>query len=372
MATRGYGAPETVQTNQRAHTLCQQIGDAPQLFVTLTRLWGYYYVRGELRTSADLARQCLHIAQTAPETVALPEMPYLAMGSTLLWQGNAQDARQYIAQALALYNPEKRLLALRAFALDTYTVCLIYMAQLCWLLGYPDQARQRIEESLAAAQQIDHPFSRCFALAYAALLFFLRCEAERAHEYATATITLAREHGFTQLEMRGMVFKGATQTNEHQAAGITQIRQGIQRAQEMGRAIAQPVNLALLGAAYLQAEQYEQARTTFNEALEAVTLTDERWYEAEIYRLQGALLLATGDTDGAETSFQRAITVARQQHALSWELRATVSLCRLWQQRGQHNAARDQLQAIIDRFSEGWDTPDMREAIALRDLLSDR
>lgn len=365
MATRGYGAPEAMTTHKRAQELCRRIGDDPHLFMILTRLWSYAYIRGELRTAADLARQCLQIAQTAPETVPLPEMPYLAMGSTLLWRGEVQDAYGYIEQALEAFNPEQRPLALRAFAVDSYTVTLIYMAQLCWLRGYPDQARQRIEEALATAQQIEHPFSRCFALAYAALIFCLRREAAPAHEYAAAAIELAHEHGFTQLEMRGLVTQGITQAGEQPAAGIAQIQQGIALAQRMGRTIAQPINLALLGAAYTQAGQYDHARTTQDEAREAVNATDESWYEAEIYRLQGALLLATGDDANAETSFQHAIDVARRQHARSWELRATVSLCRLWQQHGQHAPARDQLTAIIDWFSEGWDTPDMRAAQAL-------
>jgi adenylate cyclase len=372
MATRGYGAPETVQAHQRAHTLCQQMGDAPQLFVILMRLWGYYYIRGELRTAADLARQCFQIAQNTPEHVPLPEMPYLAMGCTLLWQGEIQDAHEYIEQALTRYKPERRPLTLRAFAADTYPMCLIYLAQSCWLSGYPDQARQHIEDAIEASNAIAHPLSRCFALVYAALIYCLRRDTERAHAYAEDALSLARDYEFTQLEMRGLGVQGATKTGEHQAAGIALIQQGIARAQAMGRAVPQPIHLALLGAAHIQSGNYDQARTTLDEALEAVHKTDERWYEAEVYRLQGELLLAIGEPARAETSFERAIEVARQQRARSWELRATVSLCRLWQQQGQHTMAYEHLSAIIDQFSEGWDTTDMREARSLHEELTPR
>jgi DNA-binding SARP family transcriptional activator/predicted ATPase len=365
MATRGYGAPETMQTHERAHTLCQQLGDAPQLLVILIRLWGYYYIRGDLRTATDLAAQCLQIAQRSPESVPLAEMPPLAMGSTLLWRGAAPEAYKYIAQALEVYDPAKRQLSLRAFALDSYTVSLIYMAQLCWLLGHPEQARQRITAARDAGQQLEHPFSHCFALAYAAVIFFLLRDTEAAQEHAAATIALARERGFTQLEMRGLVIQGALQAEKQPAAGIAQIQQGIALAEEMGRTIAQPINLALLGAAYLQAGQHEQAHGALNKALAAVEETDERWYEAEIIRLRGELLRASGAEAEAETSFEQAIAIAQQQHTRAWELRATVSLCRLLQQQGRPDPAHERLAAIIDWFREGQDTPDLREAHAL-------
>jgi predicted ATPase len=235
-----------------------------------------------------------------------------------------------------------------------------------WLLGYPDQALQRSQEALALAQELDHPFTLGFALNIAGSLFHqFRREGQTAKERNEAMMQLSQQEGFPFFQVIGTIFQGWTQ------AMAGQIRQGLATCQAMGTGMQRSHLLALLAEAYASAGQAEQGLNVLAEALSFVQSSNERYYEAEIYRLRGKfLLMQGGDEAKAEASFHQAIEVARRQQARSWELRATVSLCRLWGRQGKRAAAHQRLSEIYDWFSEGFDTPDLQEARALLDELA--
>ncbi|HEX6383971.1 MAG TPA: AAA family ATPase [Anaerolineae bacterium] len=369
MATRGYGAPELERAHDRALELCRQVKDLPRLSLVLTRLWTYYYIRGKLRTAHDLAQQFLQQARQSQDTIPLLEIHYLEMGITLLWMGDPAAARPYMEEALARHDPEQRDLSLSTYACDSRVLCLAHMALLLWTLGYPDQARQRIEQALSAARELDHPFSLAFAHIHAARVYHLRREYRLAYEQAGAAVALAGKHGFAQFEAVGLILRGGTQA-QPTAADIAQVQRGLDFTLDIGREVAPPSFLALLAEAHARAGQLDEGLEVLAEALTAADTTEERWYEAELHRMKGELMLAHGDAAAAEQSFQIALEVGRRQQARLFELRTAVGLGRLWQQQGRQQEAWELVATCYGWFSEGFETPDLKEARALLEETS--
>jgi len=251
--------------------------------------------------------------------------------------------------------------------------CLAHVAVPLWLLGYPDQALQRSHEALTLAQELVHPFSLTTALNWGAELHQLRREWPRTREQAEALVALAREQGFAERLATSLIMHGwALAEQGHTAEAIAQMRQGICAARDAGREVKRPYSLALLAEACGKAGEAEEGLRLLAEALEIVQATEERYYEAELHRLQGELLLARGPEHQmeAESCFHHALDIARRQSAKSLELRAAVSLSRLWQRQGNRDAPRQLLGELYSWFTEGFDTLDLQEAQALLGELS--
>jgi predicted ATPase len=276
------------------------------------------------------------------------------------------------------------------------------------LLGYPDQAFKRSQEALTLAQELSHPNSLAFALSFAAGLHRLRREGLSTQELAEALIALSTKQGFPHWLAQGAILQGWALAEQGQKEErIAQMRQGLTAYQATGAEWGRPNFLAQLAEAYGKVGQAEEGLSVLAEALALVSKTGERFYEAELYRLKGTLTLQsktslgpvsgqsktspkqeksrvgiahqnvsiteaatvggahpTGE-DEAEACFHKAIEIARKQQAKSLELRATVSLARLWQRQGKQHAARNTLSAIYNWFTEGFDTKDLQEAKAL-------
>jgi predicted ATPase len=241
------------------------------------------------------------------------------------------------------------------------------------MLGYPAQALTRNHEALTLAHELAHHLSLASAQAWAAVFHTLCRDPHAAQEQAEAAMTLSTERGFPLRWAEGVLLQGWAlvmlgQTEE----GIAQLCQGMAAWRATGAEIGWPLWLALLAEAYGKAGQAGEGLTALAEALALVNQTGERWYEAELYRLQGELLLQqdTGSDDKAETCFRQALAIARRQQAKSLELRAAMSLARLWQQQGKRAVARQLLAEIYGWFTEGFDTADLQEAKALLDALA--
>jgi predicted ATPase len=226
----------------------------------------------------------------------------------------------------------------------------------------------------ALAQKRRHPFSQAIALFYGAILHQLRREPEATREKAEAAIALATEIGFPVWVAGGTLVRGwALVTQGQYAEGLSQIQEGLAAWRATGAELIRPSGLAKLAEAYEVGGKPELGLSVLAEALATVNHTGMRYYEAELYRLQGQLLVQQGKRQKwmeAEASFRRALEVARQQGAKSLELRAAVSLCGLWQQQGKRHAASQLLAPIYHWFSEGFDTADLREARALLTTLT--
>ncbi len=276
---------------------------------------------------------------------------------------------------MALYNPQQY--CSHAFLYGGYDPgvgCRSYMAWNLWSLGYPDQALKSIQEALTLAQELSHPFSLAFALTFATLLHQLRREGHAVQDRAEAVIALCTEQGFPLFLAEGTIFRGWELVQQGQGAkGISQIREGLAAWRATGAEVYQSYFLAVLAEAHGQAAQVEEGLRTVVEALAFVERSEERFYEAELYRLQGELLLQQSPDNATETEacFQQAIDIARHQQAKSWELRAATSLARLWQQQGKTNEDRELLAPVYNWFTEGFDTPDLQDAKALFAELSE-
>jgi predicted ATPase len=372
IVTKGYAVPEVETAYARARALCQQVGETPQLVSVLGGLWVFYLVRGKLQTAQALAEQALRLAQRGQD-VALRVGAHYWLGQTLFFLGEVASAREHLEQGIALYNPQQDYSHAFLAGQEPGVVSFSYAALALWLLGYPDQALKRSHEALTLAQRLSHPFSLAFALDSAAIFYQFRREAQTAQERAEAAITLCTAQGFPYWLAIGSVIQGWALTAQGQTKeGIAQLRQGLAAWRATGAELRQSFFLALLIEAYGDVRQAEEGLSILTEALEVANKTEERWYEAELYRLKGELVLqARGQSpeSDAEACFQQAIAIARQQSAKSLELRAATSLARMWQQQGKKAEAHDLLAPVYHWFTEGFDTKDLQEAKALLDAL---
>jgi TOMM system kinase/cyclase fusion protein len=371
-ATKGLGAPEVGQIYARARELCQQVEETPQLFPVLRGLWEFYELQGALQTARELGGQLLTLAQRL-QAEELMLVAHNVLGDTLVWLGEFAVAREHLEQGIALYNPQQYRSHAFLYGYDSGVHGLSFGAWALWYLGYPDHALRRIHEALTLAQDLSHPFSLAFALAFAAWLHQLRREGQAAQERAEAAIALATDQGFPFWESWGTVLRGWAVAEQGQSAeGITQMRQGIAAWRATGAELQVPYYLALLVEAYGRAGQAAEGLRVLAEALTAVHKTGERQHEAELHRLKGELLLTQDvpDEPEAESCLRQAVNVARRQQAKSLELRAAKSLSRLWQQQGKRTEAHALLAPVYSWFTEGFDTADLREAKALLRELS--
>jgi predicted ATPase/class 3 adenylate cyclase len=360
MMTKGWAAPEAAQAYTRARELCQQRGDTPQLFQVLRGLWRFYQNGGNLRTAHELAEQCFSLAQRLQDVALLLEA-HEVLGITLYQLGEWMPARAHFEHGMALYDPQQHRSLAFLYGEDPGVACHSRMAHVLWMLGYPDQALERNRDALALAQNLSHPFSLGYALVFAAFLHCCRREEHAAQERAEAAMTLATDQGFAQWLAYGTLLHGWALAAQGQAdSGITQIRQGLAAWRTMRAEGRLPHFLALLAEAYWKVEQPEAGLHEVAEALAVVDKTEERYWEAELYRLKGELLLALSPDNQveAEACFLQALAVTCRQQAKSLELRAAMSLSRLWQRRGKRGGAHRLLADIYGWFTEGFDTAD--------------
>jgi len=367
VATKGYTAPETEQAYTRARELCQSGGNTSLLSPVLRGLYSVYIVRGDNQKGRDVAEQLMRLAQSAQDPPSLLEA-HRALGTVLLFMGELTPARAQLEQGIALYDPQRYRSHTLLYGQDPAVACLPYVGLSLWYLGYPDQALERVYAALALAQKLSHPFSMAYALYFAARLHQLRREGPAAQEQAEALIALATRQSFAQWLANGIVLRGAALATRGQGEeGIAQMRQGLAAYQATGSELWRTWYLALLAEACGKTGRIAEGLDVLAEALAAMEKTEQRYHEAECHRLKGELLLqqAVPDEHQAETSFRQALDVVRQQQAKSLELRAAMSLSRLWKNQTRRAEARQLLAEIYDWFTEGFATADLQEAKAL-------
>ena len=241
-----------------------------------------------------------------------------------------------------------------------------------WLLGYPAQALIHLHDALALAHELAHPFSLVYARCLAAFVSQFRHDVPAVHEQAEAAVALATEQGFTQWAAMGRSLRGWALAMQGQGEeGMAQMRQGIAARWASGAALFVPYLCTLLAKVSAHLSHPEDGLQALAEARTLVEQHEERYWEAEFSRLRGVLLLRQTGTPQAEaeTWLQCALDVARRQEAKSLELRAAMSLSRLWQQHGKRAEAHELLAPIYSWFTEGFDTADLQEAKALLEEL---
>jgi len=378
-ATKGWAAPEAESIYTRARQLCQQLGETRQLIPVLWGLWAFYEMRAEHKMAYNLAEELFTLAQRLRDS-ALLALAHYPLGCTLLTLGHTSAARDQFEQSLALYDPRQHgSVASLIGGEDLGIACRALLAHALWILGYPAQALQRVHEELILAQELRSSFNQAYALVQAATNDVLRRERLSVLQRAETLLALTQEQGFLSLFGFGSVLQGWALVEQSQIEeGISKMREGLAAHRAAGQVALVPLFLSLLAESYGKAGQPEEGLKALTEALDLVNKTDERYVEAETHRLKGELALqrsepgdssSTAQTE-AEAYFLKAIDIARRQQAKSLELRAVMSLGRLWQHQGKAKEAHEMLSEIYRWFTEGFDTADLKDAKALLEELA--
>jgi predicted ATPase len=249
----------------------------------------------------------------------------------------------------------------------------MYASSALWFLGYPDQSMARVHDGLMMASKLSHPYTLAFARVVAALCSQMRCEVAATLEQAEATVALATEHGFPHWAALGTILCGwALSMRDRSEAGIALLSQGIASWRANDVSVSVPYALTLQAETARLVGHIDEGLRSLDEAQAVLKQQEDLWFEAEIYRLRGELLLRQSITPDAEaeTWFRRALDVARSQQSKSLELRAATSLARFWRTQGKHSEARDLLSPVYGWFTEGFATADLKNAKALLAELS--
>jgi adenylate cyclase len=296
-----------------------------------------------------------------------------ALGLPLYFMGEVAQAREHFAQSIALYDPQQHRTLAFAYGQDPGVAALVLDAYALWLLGYPDQALRRSYEACTRAEELAHPFTLAYMFATLAMFHQFRQDREEARRHAEAATRICREQGMPYWLGIGLILQSwARATRLQLAEQIPAMHEGMAIYRATESALWLPYFLTLLAETYGAASQPDAGLRFLDEAHTVMDNTQERFYEAEVHRVQGVLVLAQAADQHAqaETCFQHALAIARHQQARSLELRAAMSLARLWQHQGRQVEARALLTPLYTWFTEGFDTADLQEARVLLEQLS--
>jgi predicted ATPase len=380
---KGYAAPETKAAAERAHVLIEQaegFEEPPEdpllLFSVLYALWVESFVAFNGNAVRELAEQFRALAEKQGTTAPLLTA-HRVMGISLLHTGDIAESRKHFDRATALYDPaEHRPLATR-FSIDARVSILSFRAWALWFLGYPEAALVDADHALKYAREIGQAATVMVALHHASFTHIHCGNYGAANAEAGELVALTDEKGAKQWKAGGMLarawlFAVTGKTSD----AVQMLTSGITAWRSTGSTVFMPWFLSLLARAYAGLSQFDDAWRCVGEAMTAIETTKEKWCEAEVHRVAGeiALLSQEPDTAKAEAYFERALAVGRQQQAKSWELRAAMSMARLWRDQGKRDKARDLLAPVYGWFTEGFDTLDLQrgQGVAGRVSLSNR
>jgi len=370
-ATAGDAAPETLKVFSHARDL---LGDGGSLKEQMTVLWGTYLahnVRAEHVAASEIAKQCLALGtrHDHPGVLALGNR---FMGQTLSLMGAFVEARHHLERTITLCaaNPET-ISAYRRFGIDDQVMAQSFLSFTLLVLGYPEQCATATGQAVSRARAMGLPYTTANALAHGSLLGILGCDPKAAAALADELLAHSVEHGLRWPEQRARFSQGAllAQSGDPEQ-GIEIIRQAIAADEAISARNRRTLYLGHLASAQASVGQPKVALDLLDEAIQAVEIMNERFFEAELHRLRGEVLLTLGRTPEAEIALRRALTIADQQQARWWELRAATSLAKHWQNEHKFTEAYGVLHPVYSWFSEGFSMPDLRYAKALLDELA--
>lgn len=372
LATKGYAAPEVERAFSEAWRLCQQVGDAQQRFQVLWGLGKFYQVKPDLPKGTAVAKELLALAQVEEKPDLLLEA-YSIIGTHFFHNVALRDAKQYLDHSLTLYDRAQHGHHALLYGQDPAIVGLTYGAWTRWCLGYPEQALRQAQEALTLAEALGHPYSQALAMSYRTAQYQFMGDVEGCRRQAEATIAFTRTYGFTLWLASATFLHGwAVATQGDFPTGMAQMQEGVDLYRATGAELGSAYFAGLLAERLCAVGQKEIGVAVMGNAFDLLERTQDRWCEAELYRLKGELLVQVADPavwtlvgQRPEESFQQAIAVARRQGARWWELRALVSLCQLWQEDARGEEAHQHLAACYAQFTEGYDLPLLQTAQSL-------
>ena len=369
---------ETKAAAERARVLIEQaeaLGEPPEdrllLFSVLHSFWTASFVAFNGDALRELAGQFLTLAEKQKATVPLM-IGHRIMGS-VLHTGAFTEGRGHLDRAIALYDPAKHRPLATRFGQDVRVAALSYRSWALWLLGYPEAALADTRQALEDARSIGQAATLMYALVHAWFTHIQCGNYAVANTEADELVSLGKEKGALFWKALGMSVQGCLLVLTGKAKDAVQlITSGMTALRSSGSTLWMPLHLPYLAKAYAELGQFNNACRCIDEAMTAAEKAKERWHEADIYRMAGEIVLMSPESDAAKAEgyFERALAVARQQQAKSWELRAAMSMARLWRDQGKRDEARDLLAPVYDWFTEGFDTRDLKEAKALLDTLA--
>jgi class 3 adenylate cyclase/predicted ATPase len=377
MHVKGYAAPETKIAAERAQRLIEEAearGEQPEdpllLFSVLFSFWTASFVAFDGDALRERASQFLTLAERRKATVPIM-IGHRIMGS-VLHTGAFVEGRVHLDRAIELYDPAKHRSLASRFGQDVRVAALSYRSWALWMLGYPDAALADATRALEEAHEIGQAATLMYALVHASLIQIQCGNYAAAMAETEELVALAKEKNALFWTAQGMSMQGCILAATGRAAdAVPMISGGIAAWLSTGSTFWMPLYLSYLARAHAELGQFESAWHCIDEAMTTAETRKERWHEAEIYRLAGEIAVksAAPDLAKSEEYFERALAIARAQQAKSWELRSAISLARLWRGQGKRQQARDRLGPVLEWFTEGSDTLDLRDAKALLDLL---
>jgi class 3 adenylate cyclase len=366
---RGFAAAEVEAAYLRAHELSSHMGETAELFRILWGLWHFFVIRGDLRKAEELSREVSQLGQRLQDPSLVPHI-YRTLGETSLWRGEFAAAQRGTTECLAGLGPSppKQIPGVQ----DPLVMCGLWRAMALWLLGYPDQALACVDAALERARSSALSGDLGAALIFAACVRLWRGEHRSARELAETGLRFNAERGFVfHVAVSDILLGSILIAEKHDGNALARIRDGTAGSSATGAGIFQPWFLALLAAGHLQLGDPDAGLAALAEAETRAERSGECWVDAEIHLLRGDLLASAGKAEAeVQRSYLGSMEGARGQQARSLELRAAIRLARLWAEQGERQNARDLLAPIYARFTEGFDTQDLKDAKALLDHLA--
>jgi len=368
----GYASPASGQAFQRAAELAQQAAATPHLLPILRGLIAHYLVYGDLTATRRYNQQLLHLAERLADP-AVHALADLSFGTLCFYTAEYAQGHHYLAEALTYLRSRPDQLHAASYAHNPTVACLTHLAHIPWALGYPDQALAHSEEAVALAQSLDHAPTLAHALLHAAFVRGFRREWRLCQSYTEATIDLATKAHLSFWLAEGQTEQATVLIEQGASAeGLALAQASSQAEQATGARLGLTYSLADIAKAQARMGNLAAAMRSVDEGLALVASSGERWYEIPLHLLKGEVLLQTTPPDpaAAEATLRHAIALTQAQQAKSWELRVTLSLCRLLLRQGDRGGALALLAPLYQWFKEGFDTPDLQEATALLKALA--
>jgi predicted ATPase/class 3 adenylate cyclase len=366
-AAKGPTAPETGHAYARARRLWERLG-SPSEFVQIPYGQSRYHAhRCEFELAQRLDDDLLRLSHQRNDAAGLI-LGDLSSGVNLMFAGKFALSRSHLEKALALYDPISHRSLVHQAGIDPHVFSQAYLTNALFCLGFPDQALARNSANILEARRLAHPPSLAAGLAIGVRLLSLVGDDAALDEWVNQLVAVATEQGFPHWQAQGAIYRGWVKVrNGDLAEGMSLLRSGSAAYRASGAELFLPHYIALLAAACEIAEQVDEALSLVDEALQVVERTGERWLAAELNRHKGQLLLRRGRYEAAEELYCKALSIAKEQEAKLWELRAAVSLARLRANRRHHTEARELLASVYGWFTEGFSTSDLKEARAVLD-----
>jgi predicted ATPase len=361
--TKGWTAPELEHVLDRALALCDTLGDDIQRAQTLYGLQSVYVVQAKLE-KVQLVSDELHTLYQRSLGAAPPPVAGMMLAGARLHLGRISEANEQFEEMISGYNPDQLQTYRETQGWDFASQARAWQAHALWCLGYPQRALSRGREGIKLAQDLDHPFNEALVSAYLALLQQLCADEVVSREQAEQALALSSKYQAPYYRAWAAILVSYAKALEQpDVEYIEQLRGSITAFKEPGARLRLPYYLSLLAQICGKAGRAEEGLAAISGALSEAREHNERWWDAEIHRIRGELLLMhSEDLSDAEAAFLRAIEIARSQQARSLELRATMSLAKLWCSRGRSDDAKRQLSIVYAWFTEGFDTQDLQTA----------